>query len=397
VRTYGEIFRVPEFTALFVATSVRHAAGTMSGLALATLVYARTGSALLSALSMFGASFAQVIGAATLLSLSDRVRPRAAMVVLGLIFTVATLALAIPSVPIWALLTIELATGLVSAAGGGIQWGLVNEILPEGGYILGRSMFNMAGGVMQIVGFAAGGALIALVSARGALVIAAALFLSSVVIVRTSLCERAARAAGRASVRETWAGNARLWSVPARRNVYLAMWVPNGLIVGCEALFVPYAPHAAGLLFVAAGAGMLAGDTAVGRFIPVAWRGRMISPLRLLLAAPYLLFALRLPLPMAVAAIVVASFGYGASLLLQDRLLAMTPSDLRGQALGLHSSGMLTMQAVGATVAGTLAEHVTPAMAMTIMAVASVAITVALTPGLVRPVPVDQRVAPAAA
>jgi MFS family permease len=388
MRTYRQVFRVAEFTPLFVATSVRTAAATMSGLALSTLVYARTGSALLSALSMFGASFAQVIAAATLLSVADRVRPRAAMVTIGVAFAVATLTLTIPACPVWLLLTIVLSTGLVSAAGSGVQWGLVNEILPEGGYILGRSMFNMSVGVMQIVGFAAGGTLVALASARGALLIAAALYLASAVLLRAGLSERPARAAGRPSIRETWAGNVLLWSSPARRDVYLAMWVPNGLIVGCEALFVPYAPRSAGALFVAAAIGMLAGDTALGRFVPTTWRRRLISPLRLLLAVPYLLFAAHLPTPIAVVAVCVASVGYGASLLLQDRLIALTPDDLRGHALGLHTSGMLTMQAVGATSAGLVAEHLSPASAMTILAIASVVTTVALTPRLLRPAPV---------
>ena len=108
MRTYRQVFRVAEFTPLFVATSVRTAAATMSGLALSTLVYARTGSALLSALSMFGASFAQVIAAATLLSVADRVRPRAAMVTIGVAFAVATLTLTIPACPVWLLLTIVL-------------------------------------------------------------------------------------------------------------------------------------------------------------------------------------------------------------------------------------------------------------------------------------------------
>ncbi len=388
MRTYRQVFRVAEFTPLFVATSVRTAAATMSGLALSTLVYARTGSALLSALSMFGASFAQVIAAATLLSVADRVRPRAAMVTIGVAFALATLVLTIPACPVWLLLTIVLSTGLVSAAGSGVQWGLVNEILPEGGYILGRSMFNMSVGVMQIVGFAAGGTLVALASARGALLIAAALYLASAVLLRAGLTERPARAAGRPSIRETWAGNALLWSSPARRDAYLAMWVPNGLIVGCEALFVPYAPRSAGALFVAAAIGMLAGDTALGRFVPTTWRRRLISPLRLMLAVPYLLFAVHLPTPIAVVAVCVASVGYGASLLLQDRLIALTPDDLRGHALGLHTSGMLTMQAVGATTAGLVAEHVSPASAMTILAIASVITTVALTPRLLRPAPV---------
>jgi MFS family permease len=384
MRTYRQVFRVAEFTPLFVATSVRTAAATMSGLALSTLVYARTGSALLSALSMFGASFAQVIAAATLLSVADRVRPRAALVTIGAAFAVATLALTIPACPVWLLLTIVLSTGLVSAAGSGVQWGLLTEILPEGGYILGRSMFNMSVGVMQIVGFAAGGTLVALASARGALLIAAALYLASAVLLRAGLTERPARAADRPSIRETWAGNALLWSSPARRDVYLAMWVPNGLIVGCEALFVPYAPRSAGALFVAAAIGMLAGDTALGRFVPTTWRRRLISPLRLLLAVPYLLFAVHPPTPVAVVVVCVASVGYGASLLLQDRLIALTPDYLRGHALGLHTSGMLTMQAVGATTAGLIAEHVSPASAMTILTVASVVTTVTLTPRLLR-------------
>jgi predicted MFS family arabinose efflux permease len=105
---------------------------------------------------------------------------------------------------------------------------------------------------------------------------------------------------------------------------------------------------------------------------------------RLLLVAPYLLFAVHLPTPLAVLAVCVASVGYSASLLLQDRLIALTPDDLRGHALGLHTSGMLAMQAVGATIAGLVAGHVSPASAMTIMALASVVTTVALTPRLLR-------------
>src|ERR1700722_19278471 len=46
VRTYTELFRVPEFTALFVASSAQVAASTVTGLALGTLVYSATGSPL---------------------------------------------------------------------------------------------------------------------------------------------------------------------------------------------------------------------------------------------------------------------------------------------------------------------------------------------------------------
>jgi MFS family permease len=385
MQTYRQLFAVRELVSLFAATSLRNAATTMSGLALGTLVYARTGSPLLSALAMFGASFAQVIGAATLLSTADRVRPRAALVAVGMTFTLATLALAVPAAPVWALLLIELGAGLAAAAGSGIQWGLLNELVTEDGYILARSLFNMSVGVMQIVGFAVGGVLIAVASARGALLIAASLYFASVILIRFGLVDRPARASGRPSIRATWGVNRLLWSSRGRRDIYLALWVPNGLIVGCEALFVSYAPHSAGALFVAAATGMLAGDITLARLVPKRARSRLISPLRLLLAVPYLLFAFQLPLPLAAIAVVSASFGYSASLLLQERLINLTPGEIRGQALGLHSAGMLTMQAIGATIAGVVAESLTPASTITIMAVASVVTTIVLTPRLLRP------------
>ena len=143
-----------------------------------------------------------------------------------------------------------------------------------------------------------------------------------------------------------------------------------------------YAPRHAGLLYVCAAAGMLAGDTLAGRFVPPRWRERLGAPLRLLLAAPYLVFAARIPLAVAAAAIVVASVGYCATLLLQERLMTLTPDEVSGQALGLASSGMLAMQGVGATVAGAVAQLSSPGTAMAVMAAASLMVTLALAPGL---------------
>jgi predicted MFS family arabinose efflux permease len=91
---------------------------------------------------------------------------------------------------------------------------------------------------------------------------------------------------------------------------------------------------------------------------------------------------LRPALPVAVAAVVLASVGYSASLLLQQRLMALTPAELSGHALGLHSLGMLAMQGVGAVLAGAVAERTSPGAAMAVMAMISVAVTVTLAPGL---------------
>jgi predicted MFS family arabinose efflux permease len=162
------------------------------------------------------------------------------------------------------------------------------------------------------------------------------------------------------------------------------LWVPNGLIVGCEALFIPYSPRWAGVLLASSGLGMLAGDVLVARVLRPRMQARAAGLLRLLLAAPYLAFAAHLPVAAAVGAVTIASVGYGASLLLQQRLLAIVPDESAGQALGLHSAGMLTGQALAATLAGGLAQVLSPATVITLLAAASLTVTLAAAPRLRR-------------
>ncbi|MFI6037464.1 MFS transporter [Streptomyces sp. NPDC051315] len=375
---YRQLLRVSEFTPLLLSSAAHTAAQTAAGLALGTLVYRATDSPLLSAVSMFGPSLAQVLGATFFLSGADRLPPRTALAGLSLAFATVTAVLAVPGLPLVAVFAVVLAQGLVAALGGGVRWGLLNEILPKGDYLPGRSVFNMMSGLMQIAGYATGGALVTALSPHRVLLLAALLHATAAAIARLGLTPRPPRTTGRPSVAETWRTNALLWSSRPRRLVYLGLWLPNGLVVGCEALFVPYDPAAAGTLFACAALGMLVGDLTVGRLLPPAVRTRAATPLLLLLATPYVFFALRPALPFAAFCAAVASVGFGATLVQQERLMALTPSELSGHALGLHSAGMLTMQGVSAALAGAAAQLTSPATAMTVMALASVAVTLTL-------------------
>ncbi|MFC8919600.1 MFS transporter [Streptomyces sp. NPDC057116] len=384
MRTYRELFRTPEFTPLFCASTAQVAAQTVAGLALGTLVHRATGSPLLSALAMSGPALAQVAGAATLLSAADRLPPRAAMTGLSLLFGLGTAAQAIPGLPVAAVFVLLAALGVLASPGGGVRQGLLHEIVATDGYLLGRSLLNLSVGATQTGAFALGGVLVATLSPRGTLLAAAALHGVAAAVARWGLTRRPPRATGRPSIAATWRDNARLWSSRPRRYVFLALWVPNGLIVGCESLFVAYAPEDAGPLLASAAAGMLTGDLLAGRFLPGRWRRVLAVPLLLLLAAPYALFVLRPPLPVLVAATALSALGYAASLLLLERLMDLTPDGLAGHALGLHTSGMLALQGVGAVLAGTAAELTSPSMAMAVMAAVSVAVTLTLARGLPR-------------
>ncbi|MFE9706895.1 MFS transporter [Streptomyces sp. NPDC005930] len=377
-RSYASLFRTREFTPLFLSTAANVAAQTVSGLALGTLVFRATNSPLLSAVSMFGPALAQVVGATFFLSAADRLPPRATLVGLSLGFTLTTAALALPGLPVWGMLAVVLVKGLIASVGGGVRWGLLTEILTRDGYLTGRSLFNMMHGLLQIAGYAVGGVLVALLSPRLCLLLATGLYVTAA-CVALRLSRRPPRTAGRPSVRATWRANALLFSSRPRRHLYLALWLPNGLVVGCESLYVSYDPRAAGTLFACAALGMLAGDVTVGRLLPARTRPRLGVPLLVLLATPYLVLVLRPPLPLTAVLVAVASVGFGATLVQQERLIALTPDDLSGHALGLHSSGMLTMQGVAATLAGTVAQFTSPATAMTVMALASLTVTLTLT------------------
>ncbi|MFE2378333.1 MFS transporter [Streptomyces sp. NPDC059398] len=385
MRTYRQLFAAREFTPLFVSVSLLSVASTVSGIALASLVFSATHSPLFAALSMFGGSFAQVIGAVALLSAADRLPPRAAETGLAAIAGVGTAVLALPGLPLPATFAVLFGLGLTGSVGGGVRYGLLAEILPGEAYVLGRSALNMSVGATQIAGFAVGGVLVTALSPRGTLLVAAALALTAAAVALGGLSSRPPRSAGRPSVRETWRVNRLIWSSAQRRSVYLALWVPNGLIVGCESVFVPYSPRHAGLLLAVAACGMLAGDMAAGRLVPPRWRPRLALPLLLLLATPYLVFAARPGLPLAVTAVVAASAGYASSLVLMERLVELTPDEIQGQSLGLHTSGMLTLQGVGAALAGAVAQHTSAATAMAVMGAASLTVSMALVRGLRAP------------
>jgi MFS family permease len=388
VRTYRDLFGVPEFRVLFVTQCLTMAAAATASLALGTIVHRETGSAVLTGLSMFGGPLVALLASAFLLSASDLVRPRRALVLVATTVAVADLVQAVPGMP-WpgrfALLAVVWLV-LSTSAGAGVAY--MADLLPPEAFVLGRATLNIAVGSMQILGYGLGGVLLIALSPEGLFLVAAGCAALAAVLLRLGLEDREARATGPV-VRRTREVNRRLLGSPVLRPLYVSSWVPNGLIVGCEALFIPYAGERAGYLFATTAAGMLLGDVVVGRFLGPATRDRLVNPLRFLLAAPFLLFWFDLHLGVAMALGLVAAIGYADSLPLQERLMDRIPEDVRGQAMGLRATGLGAGQALGALLAGTTADLMgvgseAAGQAMTVMAALSIAVSLCLVPGLRR-------------
>ncbi|WP_286961217.1 hypothetical protein [Arsenicicoccus sp. UBA7492] len=382
--TYTTLLRNREMRALFTGFAALVAGSSLGGLALATLVDAETGSPLLTALSLFGPTLANVLGASTLMSLADSARPRRVLVGLQLVGTLLVAGQLVPGLPLVLRFVLLIALGLVMSVAGGIRLGLLSEVVGESRYATARSLMNVATGSMQILGFAAAAVLLPWLSPRELFLADVLLLLASTVVTAVGVREHSARPVRRPSLRQTVTTNAWLARQRRLRPLLVTSWVPNGLVVGCEALFVPYAGGAAGSLFVAGALGMLVGDLAMGRLVTRATRARLSPWLRLLLAAPFLAFVAEPALPVAAALVLLATVGYSGTLALQERLLELTPVEVRGQVQGVEGAGRMTTQGLCALLAGGLAEVMPVGAAMTTCAALSIVVTLSTLHGVTR-------------
>ncbi|MFB6827191.1 MFS transporter [Streptomyces virginiae] len=377
---YRALLRDREFGGLYLSFTLTVTASTLSGFALGTLVNHRTGSPFLTAVSMYGATFATVLGALTLMSVADGKRPRRTLLLLQLVSLAGVAAQAVPGLPLAARFALLLTLGFFQSLGTGTRLGLLAEVVPGSAYAPARSLMNVTAGGTVIIGYAVGAVLLRYLSPYGLFAVAAALTALGTAVVAVTVREHSIRLTRRPGLRRTWTTNAELFAHPGRRMLLLNLWVPNGLIVGCEALFLSYDPGGAGTLLAAASAGMLLGDLIVGRLLDAERRRRLALALRLLLAAPFLLFAVHPPALVAAVAVGLAGVGFAATLPLQEQLLEQTPDAVRGQVQGVESAGRMTWQGIGAAIAGGLAQYLTPGTAMAVAAGLSLAVTLLCRP-----------------
>jgi len=394
--TYRGLLAVREFRVLVSNVCIVLIAVSATDLALGVLIYRATGSTLFTSLSTFGGPLVALVGSQFLSAMSDVVRPRTAQLCMTGTALAADLLQCIPGQP-WQLRFVWVALPWLAASMfSGAQWVIIRDAVDADALVLARSTLNLVGGGVKIAGYALGGIVLVWIAPSHVFVLAAVAHAAALVNLRLGIRDRPARGAGdRNVVRVTAARNRQLLGSRITRPLYLALWVPNGLVVGCESLFVPVRNGAgAGYLFGASCAGMMLGDLAIGRFMSKERRDRLIEPLRLLLAVPYLGLAFFHSLVVVVPLVFVASIGFAASLPLLDRLHRHTDPAMVGQVMGLFGQGLMVWQSLGALLGGAVGLLVSPDHAVGIMAAASVTVTLLLARGLRRSAPEEPALAP---
>lgn len=378
--TFRHVLAEPVFRVLFWTRALAIGADTLRTVALSVVVFTSTGSAFLGALT-FGVSFLpQVVGGLVIGALPDLVRPRPLIVIGYALEAAGAVALALAGLPVWASLLLVACIGCLAPVFNGTAGRLTAESLTGDAFVLGRSLFQLASSAAQLLGLAAGGVAVAAVGPQHALLVTAGAHLVSAIGALALLPNLPApgRDGEHGLLRRSWRGNRTLLGDRTVRRLLLAMWLPPAFITGAESLLVPYAllrgfPAAMpGLLLACVPLGMFAGNLVVARLLKPATRERLVPALVVLLGVPMLAFAFDIGAVPAAVLLAVTGFGFAYGLGLQQRFREAIPTDRGGQAFGLMSTGLMTLQGVGPTVFGLFTEVFSVGVAMALGGVATV-------------------------
>ena len=373
--TYRDVFRVREYRAVFLADVLSLLGDQIAAVALALLLYAGSGSTLLAALGYATAFVPWMIGGPVLAAWAERLPGRSVLVGCDLARATLIGLAALPGLPLPVLGLLILAAALLAPPFEAARSALLPEILEGDRYPVAMSLRDAVHQSAQLVGFVAGGALAVAISARGALLLDAATFLTSAAVIGRGVTRRRATAAARPGdsaaarglLRETREGWTAIRSRPALVGSLSLGIVGAGYAVVPEAIATGYARSvgaggtAVGLIMAAAAAGSVVGGLAIGRLVGPSTRVRLIYPLALAGTLPMMFVALRpgLALSLLLFALVgvTGSFQVAANTVFARNV----PTHLRTRAFGLAATGMYGGQTLAIVLAGLAAELVAPA------------------------------------
>jgi len=375
--SYRDVLGVAEFRAIFAANIVSMLGNVVAAVALTVLVYQQTRSPALAASVMALSFLPYLIGGALLGAAADRLPARRVLVACDLACALLIGGMAIPGMPLLALLALLFAAGLLSPVYQGARSAVLPEVLPPGpGYVLGRALMRMVAQSAQIVGYGAGGLLLTILPPRGALAADALSFAASGLVLRFGTTARPAPAARRGSMaHDSLAGLRKVLAHRPLRRILLFSWLVPACLVAPEALAAPYAAHigqparAAGFLLMGIPIGTVAADIIAARLLPSPLQRRIIVPAALLSFAPLAAFALAPGLALAVGLLALAGLGSAWTAGIDGLLIDTAPSALRNRALALAGAGIMFTQGAGFALWGIAGQYL-PATAAIALAAA---------------------------
>lgn len=379
---YRTVLGHREFRALFVAQTLSLLGDQLARIALAILVYRRTGSSLMASATFAVSYLAYLVGGPLLSGLADRFPRLTVMVVCDLVRVPVVLALCVTDLPLWVVFVLIAVLGAAGPPFDSARSALQPDVLSGEAYVVGNALMNVCVQVSQILGFVLGGAVVALTSVRGALALDAATFLVSAGALLNGVRRRPAALAATGSFLRDAAEGLRLVATTPRLRMLLQFAVLASVsVTATEGLAVSVADAlghgavAAGVLTATVPAGFLVGSAIVLR-TPGERREDLLPWLVLLSTVPLLATPF---LPSLLPVIVIwtlAGAGATVNLIAGPAFVQACPADFRGRAYGVAASCLMTTQGAGLLLGGYLGTLMDPRTALGVVAAAMLALAV---------------------
>ena len=163
---FRDVLRVREFWWLWLADVQSLVGDQLARVALSVLVFDGTGSGLLTAGVYALTYLPALLGSILLGMLADRMPRRALLVAGDLVRAVLLAVMALPAVPLGVMAGLLVVAVVVGTPWKAAESALVADILEGEGYALGAGLRAATTQGAQLLGFAAGGAVVALVGPR---------------------------------------------------------------------------------------------------------------------------------------------------------------------------------------------------------------------------------------
>jgi len=368
--TFGDLFAVGEFRALWLAQVLSVVGDQLARVALTLLVYDRTRSALLAAVTFAASVVPTFFGGVALAGLADRLPRRQVMITCDVARAAGVLAMTIPGMPLAAMVILLFAVTLIGTPFSAARAAIYPEILSGDRYVLGNAVTLTTLQVAQVAGFAVGGAVVGLVGVRASLVTDAATFAASALLIRIWVRARAASRPPRedrsSHAADLIAGIRLVFASPALRTPMLLGWLA-AFYNAPEGVAAPLAGSlhagttAVGLILAAAPLGASVGAVGFSRLVRPAARLSWMRPLAIASCAVLVAFALRPGLPAALAILCCSGVFDCFQVAASAAFVSAAPPAQRSQAFGLAQAGMSLGQGAAMILAGAAAQHFAPA------------------------------------
>jgi MFS family permease len=394
--TFHTVFAVREFRALWLAQLLSLAGDQLARLAMTVLVYDRTHSALWTAATYAVTFLPWVVGGLTLSGLADRFPRREVMIIcdlarLILVCLMALVSLKAPPGPaLWIMVALLFLVTLLDSPFKSARSALIPDILAGEHYVLGTAVTQITIQTATVAGFALGGVAVAVIGVRPSLLLDAATFAASALLIRGYVRARPAAivtARPRRKADKSPGGLRQVLGNRRLRTLMLFGWlvpfylVPMSIAAPYAAtIHAPPSPIAVGLVFAAAPFGTALGAVLFGRFASPGQRQQWMGFLAVGSCALLLLCLLR---PGLAGSLIIFTLSGGCAayqLAANAAFVAAVPAERRGQAFGLANGGMQVSQGLWFVAAGAAALALAPAVVIAasgaVGAVAAIALTV---------------------